>query len=46
MIQKVEEAMSLLSEGIETIAIVSGKHPGAFRAVAEGTGEYGTRIIA
>ncbi len=46
MIPKVEEAMSLLSEGIETIAIVSGKHPGAFRAVAEGTGEYGTRIIA
>ena len=46
MIPKVEEAMSLLSDGIETIAIVSGKHPGAFRAVAEGTGEYGTRIVA
>lgn len=46
MIPKVEEAMTLLSEGIETIAIVSGKHPGAFNAVAEGTGKYGTRIIA
>lgn len=46
MIPKVEEAMTLLSEGVETIAIVSGKHPGAFMAVAEGTGEYGTRIIA
>ena len=46
MIPKVEEAMTLLSEGVETIAIVSGKHPGAFVAVAEGTGEFGTRIIA
>lgn len=46
MIPKVEEAMTLLSEGVETIAIVSGKHPGAFMAVADGTGEYGTRIIA
>jgi acetylglutamate kinase len=46
MIPKVEEAMTLLSEGVETIAIVSGKHPGAFLAVADGTGEYGTRIIA
>jgi len=46
MIPKVEEAMTLLSEGVETIAIVSGKHPGAFLAVAEGTGEFGTRIIA
>lgn len=46
MIPKVEEAMTLLSEGVETIAIVSGKHSGAFIAVAEGTGKYGTRIIA
>ena len=46
MIPKVEEAMTLLSEGVETIAIVSGKHPGAFLAVADGTGEYGTRIVA
>ncbi len=46
MIPKVEEAMTLLSEGVETIAIVSGKHQGSFDAVANGTGEYGTRIIA
>lgn len=46
MIPKVEEAMTLLSEGVETIAIVSGLHSGAFMAVAEGTGEFGTRIIA
>ncbi len=46
MIPKVEEAMTLLSEGVETIAIVSGKHHGAFLAIADGTGKYGTRIVA
>lgn len=46
MIPKVEEAMTLLSEGVESIAIVSGRHSGAFQAVASGTGEYGTRIIS
>ncbi|TQV88192.1 acetylglutamate kinase [Aliikangiella coralliicola] len=46
MIPKVEEAMTLLSEGVGSIAIVSGRHPGAFLAAAEGTGEFGTRIIA
>ncbi len=46
MIPKVEEAMTLLSEGVDSIAIVSGRHDGAFLAVADGTGEYGTRIIA
>ncbi|MBV1911631.1 MAG: acetylglutamate kinase [Kangiellaceae bacterium] len=46
MIPKVEEAMTLLSEGVETIAIVSGRSQGAFKAVAEGTGEFGTRIVA
>jgi acetylglutamate kinase len=45
MIPKVEEAMTLLNEGVETIAIVSGKVVGAFLAVADGTGEHGTRII-
>ncbi|MGB0496350.1 MAG: acetylglutamate kinase [Kangiellaceae bacterium] len=46
MIPKVEEAMTLLSEGVETIAIVSGKNSGAFMAIAKGTGEFGTRIVA
>lgn len=46
MIPKVEEAMTLLNDAVETIAIVSGKNSGAFLAVANGTGEYGTRIIA
>ena len=45
MIPKVEEAMTLLSEGVGSIAIVSGRHQGAFEAVANGTGEFGTRII-
>jgi acetylglutamate kinase len=46
MIPKVEEAMTLLSEGVGSIAIVSGRNEGAFLAVADGTGEYGTRIVA
>lgn len=45
MIPKVEEAMTLLSEGVGSIAIVSGRHLGAFQAAANGTGEYGTRIV-
>lgn len=45
MIPKVEEAMKLLSEGVDSIAIVSGRHPGAFLSVATGTGEFGTRIV-
>lgn len=46
MIPKVEEAMTLLSEGVESIAIVSGRHSGAFLSVAQGNGEYGTKITA
>jgi len=46
MIPKVEEAMTLLSEGVGSIAIVSGRNQGAFQAVADGTGEYGTRIVS
>jgi len=46
MIPKVEEAMTLLSQGVGSIAIVSGRNPGAFLAVAEGTGEFGTRIVS
>ena len=51
MIPKVEEAMTVLSkkggaEGVDTIAIVSGKNQGAFMSIANGTGEFGTRIIA
>jgi len=45
MIPKIEEAMTLLSEGVEIIAIVSGKYQGAFISVANGTGQFGTRIL-
>jgi len=45
MIPKVEEAMSVLDNGVETIAIVGGKISGAFLSVAQGDGEVGTRII-
>ena len=45
MIPKVEEAMTLLSEGVDSIAIVSGRQEGAFLAVANGTGESGTKIV-
>ncbi len=45
MIPKVEEAMTLLSQGVKTIAIVSGKNRGAFVSVADGNGKYGTRIV-
>lgn len=45
MIPKVEEAMTLLEQGVNSIAIVSGREPGAFLSVAEGTGEVGTRIL-
>ncbi len=46
MIPKVEEAMTLLKDSVNSIAIVSGRNKGAFIAVANGTGEYGTRITS
>lgn len=44
MIPKVEEAVGLIEGGVGNIAIVSGASPGTFLAVANGTGEFGTRI--
>ncbi len=44
MIPKVEEAVSLLDEGVGGIAIVSGREPGAFMSVAQGEGRFGTLI--
>lgn len=46
MIPKVEEAMTLLEQGVESIAIVSGQSNGGFLAVVEGSGEFGTQILA
>jgi acetylglutamate kinase len=44
MIPKVEEAVSLLDEGVGCIAIVSGREPGAFASVVSGEGRFGTVI--
>jgi len=44
MIPKVEEAMTLLERGVESIAIVGPSQAGAFLSVANGTGETGTKI--
>lgn len=45
MVPKVEEAMSLLDDSVETIAVVSGREPGAFLDIADDKGRMGTRII-
>lgn len=44
MIPKVEEAISLLDQGVGAIAIVGAHQPGAFLSAAESTGAVGTRI--
>ena len=44
MIPKVEEAMSVLDAGVGAIAIAGAAQLGAFRAVANGGGDFGTRI--
>ena len=45
MVPKMEEAMSLLDDSVETIAVVSGREPGAFLDIADYKGRTGTRII-
>lgn len=44
MIPKVEEALSILSEGVKSIAIVGPQIKGAFLDVSKGGGNKGTRI--
>jgi len=44
MIPKVEEALSILDEGVKKIAIVGPQQPGAFLAVAQDMGTQGTII--
>ncbi len=44
MVPRVEEAMSLLDDSVETIAVVSGREPGAFLDIADDIGKMGTRI--
>jgi len=44
MIPKVEEALSLLQSGIDTVAIVDAKDAQAFMSIAQGKTDYGTLI--
>ncbi|MDH5433918.1 MAG: acetylglutamate kinase [Gammaproteobacteria bacterium] len=44
MIPKIEEAMKLLEQGVNSIAIVSGSHTGAFISVANQQGDFGTLL--
>ena len=44
MIPKVEEALSLLESGVDTIAIVDTRMPLAFTSIASGNTNYGTLI--
>ena len=44
MIPKVEEALSLLTSGVGTVAIVDTRDPSAFVSIAKGKADYGTLI--
>jgi acetylglutamate kinase len=44
MIPKVEEALSLLESGVDTIAIVDTRKPLAFTSIASGETQFGTLI--
>lgn len=44
MIPKVEEALSLITSGVGTVAIVDTRDPSAFASIANGNADYGTLI--
>ncbi len=46
MIPKVQEALSLLSEGVGRIAIANASQNGGFADIAAGNGKFGTRLQA
>lgn len=46
MIPKVEEALSLLDQGVGGIAIANASAAGGFLDIANGSGQVGTRLIA
>lgn len=46
MIPKIEEALSVLGDGVDSIAVVGAQDRGAFAAALSGSGEHGTRIVA
>ncbi|MCY7295317.1 acetylglutamate kinase [Alteromonas sp. a30] len=45
MVPRVEEAMNLLDDSVEAIAVVSGKEPNSFINIADDKGRSGTRIV-
>lgn len=45
MIPKVEEALSILDEGVGLVAILGAQDDGAFRSVLKGDGARGTRFV-
>lgn len=45
MIPKVEEALSILEEGVGLVAILGAQDKGAFRSALRGDGENGTRFV-
>jgi acetylglutamate kinase len=45
MIPKVEEALSILDEGVGLVAILGAQDAGAFRSVLKGDGAQGTRFV-
>lgn len=45
MIPKVEEAVSIVSQGVGLVAILGAQDDGAFRSVLKGDGAQGTRFI-
>jgi acetylglutamate kinase len=44
MIPKVEEALAVLGDGVDSIAVVGAAQAGAFARVIAGEGDHGTRI--
>lgn len=45
MIPKVEEAVSIVSQGVGLVAILGAQDAGAFRSVLKGDGALGTRFV-
>jgi acetylglutamate kinase len=44
MIPKVEEALSVLASGVDTIAVADARHTEAFTSIASGETRFGTLI--
>jgi acetylglutamate kinase len=44
-IPKIEEALSILNEGVGLVAILGAQDDGAFRSALRGDGAFGTRFV-